>query len=132
MDKVDFFTIDKEIVGSRQPVTILYPEFLYYNVQDLACKGGAMYAFWDGTAWSDNLNDLILRIDRTIKDEYTRIKDEKPDAVVKARYMNRQSSGVMKRWIEYTKSMPDSRQAFNQTILFADHEIKREDYATNK
>ena len=93
MDKVDFFTIDKEIVGSRQPVTILYPEFLYYNVQDLACKGGAMYAFWDGTAWSDNLNDLILRIDRTIKDEYTRIKDEKPDAVVKARYMNRQSSG---------------------------------------
>lgn len=132
LNKLDFFTVDKEVIGSRQPITTLYPEFLYYGVQDLACKGGAMYAFWDGTKWSDNMNDLIRYVDTTVKERYQQLKDSSPESSIRAKYMNRQSSGVMKRWVEYTKTMPESRQAFNQKILFSDHVITREDYATNQ
>lgn len=132
MNRPDFFSIEKDEIGVKQPLTVLYPEFLYADVKDLVCKGGVMYAFWDGEKWSDNVNTLIRTIDRNTKNVYDNIKASNPEARVSGRYMNRQSSGVMKRWTEYTKTMPESKQAFNQEILFADHEIVREDFATGK
>lgn len=129
---LDFYTIDEEVQGSRSPITLLYPEFLYSGVKDLVCKGGSLYAFWDGTKWSDNLDNLIAYIDSTTYKRFKELKDLYPDRRVKARYMNRDSSGVMKRWSEYTRRMPESRQAFNTSIIFSDHDLKREDYATNQ
>ena len=45
------------------------PEFIHGYIKDLVCKGGSMYAFWNGTYW-DMDRDEERELSKVLEDHF--------------------------------------------------------------
>lgn len=131
---MDFYSIKvkKQTSNNRESDYTVYPDFKYARVQDLVCKGGVMYAFWDQTRWDTSMDDLIVSIDRDIRKKVKELQDNEPGKIVVGRYLNDNETKLMKQLVEYTKLRTQSEAQFNTKILFSDDEVTRDSYATNQ
>lgn len=107
-------------------------DFLYGEDLNIVCKGGGMYAFWYDNKWNTNFNDLIRLIDSKILLKASEITTKQPNVIVQKELMSSHNSGIMERFIKYTKQTPQSDIQFNKKILFSDDIMKKEDYATTQ
>lgn len=131
MDFVDIKSIHKR-GNNRKTDILIQPGFLHGDIKDLVVRGGAFYAFWNGKEWSTKINSLITAVDADIRKEYREAKSANSDKQVGVLYLRDDDSGVRKKFDNYTKLLPNSDEKFNTHILFSDHELVREDYATTK
>lgn len=129
---MDFYKIIVEKTEGPRSKTdyIIYPDFLYMTSTDIVIKGGTFFAFWNGTKWSKNMNDLIMQIDKDCWDKYEELKSTNQDLRIAVRSMNQESSGIMQRFVNYCKKKQSDAVMFNTRVLFSDHVIKKEDYST--
>ena len=108
------------------------PEFIHGHIKDLVCKGGSMYAFWNGTYWDMDRDSLAVTLDAATKEVADKIATANPGKVVDTKFATFDDSKVMLKLENYIKLRGQSNVEFNKKIMFADDVIKREDYATTQ
>ncbi len=130
---MDFYEIvvESKAGSNRHSDAVMYPDFKHRKSRDLICKGGAMFAFWDGEKWDDSQDDLVQAIDHELREAKDLYLKDHPGAIVKVRYMESHSSKVKMDFDKYCESRVQSDIAFNTKILFSDAKPKRDDYSTS-
>src|SRR5690625_2619483 len=129
---MDFYDITtREWTRSTSKDYTITPTFIYGS-KDIVCKGGEMYAFWYNDIWNTDRMYLMDIIDSKVAEKYKQIKELHPEKRIETSYMKYHDSNVMKSFLEFTRSMPESDVQLNSKIIFSDRKIKREDYATEQ
>ena len=130
---LDFLIISTR--SSKNGVEI-FPTFkLYPKSQDLMIRGGDFYAVWIESKglWSTNEDDALSLIDSELTkyaDEY-RLKD--PEATLRVQYTWDSNSGSIDRWHKYCqKQKRDSFEMLDETIIFANTETNKKNFASKK
>ena len=130
--------LDFLIVSIRKPkkeAIQIYPKFVIKKTKDLMIRGGDFYAIWveERGLWSTDEQDALQLIDREVKAEYERYKEEHPDQDVTALYLWDAGSGMIDAWHKYCqKQMRDSFHPLDEKLIFSNVETKKGDYATKK
>jgi energy-coupling factor transporter ATP-binding protein EcfA2 len=103
---------------------------MYLN-DDLVCKGGDFFAYWDGNIWQTNFNSLVKQIDTELYEAVDKMKEKNPEFQYIPLPLNKHNTKSMTNMLQFLKQSTQSTVQFNSTILFADSEPKRSDYATH-
>ena len=129
---LDFLLISTR--SKKEGVVEVFPKFVIKKSEDLMIRGGDFYAIWvDGKGlWSTDENDALQLIDKEL-DEYAEGYRKKFDGLVKVLHMWDAESGMIDRWHKYCqKQMRDSFHMLDETIIFANDEINKKDYASKR
>ena len=129
---LDFLLISTR--SKKEGVVEVFPKFVIKKSEDLMIRGGDFYAIWvDGKGlWSTDENDALQLIDKEL-DEYAEGYRKKFDGLVKVLHMWDAESGMIDRWHKYCqKQMRDSFHMLDETIIFANDEIDKKDYASKR
>lgn len=130
----DFVKIAWRMGAKKGAPPEIYPDFLTGESKDLMVRGGDFYAIWDEEKgrWSTNQNDIIRMIDSAM-DEY---KKSNIDTLENAKvlYMRYSRTGTIDEWVKYIKrqQLSDSFHPLDDTLVFADAPIRREDYSSKR
>ena len=112
------------------------PKFrVYPKSTELMIRGGDFYAVWleDKKIWSTNEDDALSIIDNELYKKAEQVKAERPEASVSVKYTWDSSSGSIDAWHKYCqKQKRDSFEMLDENIVFANTDIKKEDYASKK
>lgn len=128
---LDFLIISTRVVKSSYEI---YPRFVVKKSKDLMIKGHDFYAIWvqDRGLWSTDEFEAFSLIDQEL-DIY--VENNKANLPPNARVMHMwdADSGMVDKWHRYCQSqMRDNFVPLDETIVFADTETKRDDYASQK
>ena len=121
--------------SNKNNVEIIPTFRLYPKSQDLMIRGGDFYAVWVESKglWSTNEDDALSLIDSELTkyaDDY-RIKN--PEANLKIQYTWDSNSGSIDRWHKYCqKQKRDSFEMLDETIIFANTETDKKNYASKR
>ena len=130
---IDFLMISTR--PTKRGTIEIYPKFkLYPKSSDLMIRGGDFYAIWleDRGLWSTDEQDALRLIDREL-DKYVEKNKNKFDGNVKVLYMWDSESGMVDSWHKYCqKQMRDSFHMLDETLVFANSETNKNDYASKK
>ena len=132
---LDFLRISEK--KPKRGTVVVYPKFLIRKTKDLMTRGGDFYAVWveDKNVWSTDENDAISLIDNEIDKYVSDHKEEysfKYDTVIVS-YMYDASSCMIDNWHKYCqKQRRDAYTLLDETLIFANMESTKKDYATKK
>lgn len=121
--------------SNKNNVEIIPTFRLYPKSQDLMIRGGDFYAVWVESKglWSTNEDDALSLIDSELTkyaDDY-RIKN--PEANLRIQYTWDSNSGSIDRWHKYCqKQKRDSFEMLDETIIFANTETDKKNYASKR
>lgn len=115
----------------KRGITEIYPKFIIKASKDLMIRGGDFYAIWveERGLWSTSEQDAIYLIDR----ELSQYVEEHKDVLEHYRvlYMWDSETGMIDAWHKYCqKQMRDSFHNLDETLIFANTELKKELYAS--
>ena len=131
---VDFFMISTR--STKNGGVEVYPKFIINNKsKDLMIRGGDFYAVWleDEQRWSTDEDDIKKIVDKAIR-EYTEAhKLEWGSGNTRPLFMWDADSGVIDKWHKYVqKQCRDNFHILDESLIFSNVDIKKEDYATKK
>ena len=129
---LDFLMISVE--HKKQGIEVK-PKFIIKKSKDLMCRGGDFYAVWIESIglWSTEEQDAIDLIDKSLTDATSRVKEEFPNDNVSTYYLWDAVNGVIDKWHRFCqKQMRDSYHMLDETIIFSNHNVVKEDYASKK
>ena len=130
---MSFYTI--QVKNPKQNVFEVVPDFQVEDGDsDLMIRGRSFYAVWDEELgmWNRNERRVKTIIDKELRKKAADVAKEHPEAVVHTKYMLSYSSGSWDKWKSYISKLPDQFVALDDTLSFADTELKREDYASKR
>ena len=120
----------------RQGVVVIYPKFIVKKSKDLMIRGGDFYAVWDEKkgVWSTDEQDVVDLIDAELYAYKENLNANSAfEGVIQVSYMWDAESGMIDRWHKYcSKQLRDNYHQLDDKLIFADHVIVKEDYATTK
>lgn len=135
---LDFVQIHQRTVVVKHPekheVIEVYPKFIIGKSSDLMIKGSDFYAIWleEKKLWSTDEQDLIDLIDKELL-TYAYEMQEQTDMDVFVSHMWDADTGNIDRWHKYCqKQLRDSFVPLDETLVFANTELKRELYASRQ
>ena len=112
----------------------IFPKFRMMKSKDLMIKGGDFYAIWNEELglWSTDEEDVVKLIDKEI-DKYAIENADRVGPNPVKLYMWDASSGSYDDWLKYTKKqMWDSYRMLDETIIFSNTDVKKENYASKR
>ncbi len=120
----EFYSLTTKV---KSGVIEVYPSFKI-KARDIVTKGGEFYAVYDENTglWSRDEEMVVNLVDNDI---YAYITENQR---VNGAFLNDSESGSWVAYRKYIGSKPNSPVQFDSKLLFADHELVREDYATRK
>ena len=131
---LDFFKVVKEVETKKgQTTTIVRPEFKVRSSKDLMIRGGDFYAVYDEDTgfWSTDEDTVLDIIDREVMKVVEEHQKTHMDHKIVPKLSIDSSSGVIDRWHKYLQSqMRDHYHDLDRNIIFADSDVKKEDYAS--
>ena len=131
---LDFLIVSTRSV--KKDIVEIYPKFrLYPKSEDLMIRGGDFYAVWleEKGLWSTNEDDALNLIDLELTRFAGEFREQHPDANVKILYTWDSSSGSIDQWHKYCqKQKRDSFEMLDETIIFANSETDKKNYASKK
>ena len=128
---LDFVEIKIKTTATSKVLTV-YPEFIVNNSNDLMIKGHEFYAVWDEEAghWSTDENDIIRLIDKATMDY---VHEHIPEGTpVSIKLLRDNGSGKWREWKSFCKYHIDKFHLIDSRIVFANQEIKKNDYISRK
>lgn len=125
---LDFIKIEVQKTSKGHRV---YTKFIVKKSNDLMIRGGDFYAIWDEDqgVWSTDEQDAIALIDK----EIDRVYDENAHKYESLTVLNLwdSSSGMIDAWHRYCqKQMRDNYHQLDDNLIYANSNMKKEDYAT--
>ena len=127
---LDFFRVSTRTDSKGR--TVVYPRFRITKSKDLMIRGGDFYAIWldEQGRWSTDEQDALDLIDAEI-DKYLAEKNIEHGAIVL--YMCDAESNMIDAWHRYCqRQMRDSFHPLDETLVFANSPVKKEDYASKR
>lgn len=101
---------------------------------DLMIRGKSFYAVWDEEKriWNQDEYRIQELIDHELFIKAAEEQKRRPDAEIVVKSLIDYSSGSWDKWKSYISKMPDRFVALDDSLAFADTELKREDYASKR
>lgn len=127
---LDFLMISTR--NTKRGVAEVYPRFKITKTEDLMIRGSDFYAIWDEERglWSTDEQDALNMIDQEL-DIFAKEYSSKYDGMVNTLHMWDAESGMIDRWHKYCqKQMRDSFHMLDEKLIFANTNVKKEDYAS--
>lgn len=126
---MDFYTM--QIDEKKDGGLTLTPSFVVGRSKDLMVRGRSFYAIWDEEAgvWSTDEYDVGRLVDKEMR-EYA--EKNHPNTPVTIKSLSNFNS---KTWINYrmfVSSISDSYHQLDESLTFANQEIKRSDYVSRR
>lgn len=112
----------------------IYPKFIVKTSSDLMIRGGDFYAIWidDLGLWSTDEQDVIRLIDKEL-DIFAKENIALVGPNPKMMYMWDADTGMIDKWHKYCqKQMWDSYHMLDETLIFANSETNKKDYASKR
>lgn len=130
----DFFKIaTKETQKGKYEV---YPKFLIKKSKDLMIKGGDFYAIWleNEKRWSTDEDDIVSIIDASIYKYIEEHQSQSPSYInYSPQLMHDGDSNVIDKWHKYCqKQMRDNYIVLDSKLIFANDNVKKEDYSSKR
>ena len=129
---MDFVRPAKE---RKNGVVEIYPNFRVCKSKDLMIRGGDFYAIWDEEAgmWSTDEDTAIRLIDKEIAEYTSEYKNKNPEAAVHANYIRDAKTKLIDSFHHYVqKQMKDNYKTLDDKLIFANTEVRREDYVSHR
>ena len=130
---MDFYKIVERYV--RKDRIEIYPDFLNKKVDDLLVRGKDFYAVWNEETglWSTDPLDVQRAVDRDLW-EYAEKKKAQGvyEGFITVKTMESDSSGSWKRFTQYLKGYPDTKVRLDESLTFANTEVKKKDYVSRR
>lgn len=131
---MDFFKVCTRSV--KRGTVEIFPKFIIKSPsQDLMIRGGDFYAVWreDQKLWSKDEQDVIDIIDRELDKELEVVREKYPNDIIVVKHMWDADSGSIDSWHRYCqKQMRDNFNTLDETVIFSNSDVKKEDYASKK
>lgn len=130
--------LDFLIVSTRMPrkgTVEIYPKFIVTAGSDLMIRGSDFYAVWneEKKLWSKEEVVALQLIDKELDEYAEKHKDDFADAYVKVLHMWDSDSGSIDKWHKYVqKQKRDKYVSLDETLIFANTETVKTDYASKK
>lgn len=128
---MDFMRPALRVPKKNGPAEI-YPIFITKKSKDLMIRGGDFYAIWDERKgmWSTEQDDVIDLIDN----ELEKYKSSNPSFEnARILYMWNADSGSIDKWNKYVqKQLTDNYHPLDETLMFSNSPVRREDYASKR
>ena len=119
-------------IPKKNALPEIYPIFITKKSKDLMIRGGDFYAIWDERKgmWSTEQDDVIDLVDS----ELEKYKNSNPDfANARILYMWNADTGTIDKWNKYVqKQLSDNYHQLDETLIFANSPVRREDYASKR
>lgn len=131
MDFLDV-TVKKFTSNNRSCDYEVSPDFVFGDAKDLVVKGGKFYAYWNGHRWDTLQRNLFHDIDSLLWNRARELQEKSPGLRIEVKEIRKASAGKFRLFIDYCKATEQNDIPFNQKVLFADHKMKRLDYATTQ
>lgn len=129
---LDFLKISTR--SPKQGVVEIYPKFMVRASTDLMIRGGDFYAIWNEEkgVWSTSRETVVQLVDRELRTYYNENKN-RYDANVKVLYMEDGDTGMVDKFNNYCKKQRwDDFHSLDETLIFANDEVKKENYASKR
>lgn len=129
---MDFYRIKTR--PARGGVIEIYPDFRVVRSKDLMVRGKSFYAIWDEERglWSTDEYDVQRLVDDDLLREQEKLEKETKDGVFVPKLMGDFSSSSWLQFRNYMSHISDSFVQLDETLAFANTEIKKEDYVSRK
>lgn len=131
---LDFVRVSTKSV--KRGVIDIYPKFIIKGTsKDLMIRGQDFYAVWneEEKLWSTSEDDCLYLIDKELDKFYEENKNSFGDNQVRVLHCWDADSGVIDKWHKYCqRQMRDHYHQLDETIIFENTDIKKEDYATKR
>lgn len=129
---MDFYRIKTR--PARGGVIEIYPDFRVVRSKDLMVRGKSFYAIWDEERglWSTDEYDVQRLVDDHLLREQEKLEKETKDGVFVPKLMGDFSSSSWLQFRNYMSHISDSFVQLDETLAFANTEIKKEDYVSRK
>lgn len=111
----------------------IFLDFDVGNSDHLMIKGGDVYAMYDFSTglWTTDKNRMIKLLDEVLLDLTNKYKEDHQMDRIKPLRFSRASTKQIDRWNTYVKrQLWDNWRQLDQTVIFENTEVKREDYAS--
>ena len=129
---LDFLMISTR--STKRGVIEIYPKFIVGRHTDLMIRGGDFYAIWieEKGLWSTDEQDVIRLIDKEL-DDFAKANKDKFEDHVRVLHMWDAETGMIDNWHKYCqRQQRDYYHSLDETLIFANQETKKEDYASKK
>lgn len=130
---MDFYDI---VIDTTKKVVSIGPIFRTIDIRDIIIdnKAQEVIAYWDeaNSTWSENTAKLLTDIDKEVFSTYKEFQALHPEEPVTLNTINNVASVAYRDWLKFLNNVRTPKHDFNSEVLFSDHEIEREDYATYK
>lgn len=126
---MDFYQISTK--ESKQGVLELYPDFKVGRSKDLMIRGGSFYAIWDEEAglWSTDEYDVQRLVDAELV-AYAEKHGGKDKYSIK--YLRSFGNNGWSQFRKYLKNISDNSHQLDETLTFANTEVKKSDYVSRR
>ena len=130
---MDFYEIVAER-GKKASDIEIYPDFGACGSKDLMIRSKEFYAIWDEEIglWSQDSYEAIRLIDKSLTDFYEKHKDSYAGMNVKIKYLNKSSSGQLKKFNDFIKLLADNYKQLDNKITFANTPVNKKDYVSKR
>lgn len=129
---LDFLMISTR--STKRGVIEIYPKFIIGRHTDLMIRGGDFYAIWieEKGLWSTDEQDVIRLIDKEL-DDFAKANKDKFEDHVRVLHMWDADTGMIDNWHKYCqRQQRDHYHSLDESLIFANQETKKEDYASKK
>lgn len=128
---MDFYRIAERVAKNGE--VILYPDFLVGKSQDLMVRAKSFYAIWDEAVnlWSTDELDVARLVDEELYEYHASLKAG-PTSLVRVASMRSYGSRSWKDYRQYIASIPDSKHQLDETLTFANTDVKKSTYASRR
>ena len=120
--------------SGKRGVVEVYPKFIIKKSADLMIRGGDFYAVWveERGFWSTDEQDALRMIDREL-DQFAKDHQDAFESELRILHMWDADSGSIDRWHKYCqKQMRDNFHQLDERLIFANTQVKKEDYASRQ
>lgn len=130
---MDFYTVRRK-TNKREGSLTIYPDFKIGRFNDFMVRGKAFYAVYDEqtSLWSTDEYSVRSMIDAELDAECDRVDGLFLESDIHVAWASSYDSKTWKTYREWIKQLPDNYHQLDDKLIFANSEVKKEDYASRR
>lgn len=128
---MDFYT---KIIKEQKDGTLqIRPDWKVGRSSDLMTRGGSFYAIWDEAKglWSTEIYDVQRLVDADLM-QYAKEQQAKTGLVYQVARLESNGTKLWDDFNRYLRNSGNNYHPLDETLVFANTEIKKEDYASKR